>query len=338
MPKKTTDKRITALVLAAGKSTRVKQDLPKVITPLGGRPLIFHLLDTLVSLKRYVKETVVVLGHQKEIIEPVIKKEFPQVSFAYQKKMNGTAKAVAAGVPHASEPDTLILCADAPLITAETLKKFIASYFRQDKDGSLITSILDKDNDFGRIERDSSENVIRIIEKKDLGKRDLPEVNSGIYLLKTELLGKGLKKIKMNQKKKEYYFTDIIEIFSRSGLSISAFNLKSWSEMIGINDQQALAKAYKLLNCRYLEEKMTAGVRIIDPDTTFLSHNVKIGRNSVIYPFTFIENNVIIGNNCHVGPFVHLRANTVLRDDVYIGVRSGGNGENPLSAPFALGK
>ncbi len=336
--KKTTDKSITAVVLAAGKSTRVKQDLPKVITPLGGRPLIFHLLDTLTGLRRYVKDIVVVLGYKKEIIEPVIRREFPEVRFAYQKKMDGTARAVAAAMPAVKKNHTLILCADAPLVKTATLKDFISGYLRKKKDGSVITSRLDDDNDLGRIERDKAGNVLRIIEKKDLGNRDLKEVNSGIYLFRTAALAKNLEKIKMNPKKREYYFTDIVEIFSCSGLAIGTFLLADWEEMIGINDQQALALAYKILNKRYLDEIMSRGIRVIDPDTTYINYNVKIGSNSVIYPFTFIEKDAIIGNNCRIGPFVYLREKANIRDNTCIGGKSGNTFDCAQRSPFAFGK
>lgn len=328
------NKKITAVVLAAGKSTRMKQDFPKVITDLGGRPLIFHLLDTLTSLKVYIKDITVILGYKKEQIEPVIRKQYPRIRFAYQKRLNGTAKAVETARSHVKENTTLIICADTPLITRETLKQFICFYFKHNADGALITSVLNDDNDFGRILRNEAGDVARIIEKKDLGRRNLPEVNSGIYIFKSNVFLPGLKKIKINPKKKEYYFTDIIEILSHSGATVKAFCLNEWSEMLGINDQRAMALAYKILNKRYLDTLMKQGVRVINPDTTFLNYNTKVGQNVVIYPFTFIEKGVIIGNNCHIGPFVYLRENTVIGDNTYIGGKARGIFEEAMKSPL----
>lgn len=308
------DKRVSAVVLAAGKSTRIKSSTPKVIMELGGQPLIFYVLRTLTSLKAYLKQIIVVHGHKKELIKAVISNEFKNIDFVYQKKLNGTAKAVESALSAIKEDNVLIVCADTPLIERNTLNNFVQSYFKENTVVSFITGRIKEENDLGRVARDSKGQVIKIIEKQDLT-YDLDEVNSGICCFKKDYLLKGLRKIKMNIKKKEYFLTDIIEIFSKQGLKISTYNLSDWRQITGINTQKAFSLAYNILNDKLLEKVMSRGVKVVDPGSTFLSYDTKIGENSVIYPFTFIEKNVIIGNNCFIGPFVHLRKDVVIENN-----------------------
>jgi bifunctional UDP-N-acetylglucosamine pyrophosphorylase/glucosamine-1-phosphate N-acetyltransferase len=312
-------KKVSAVVLAAGKSTRMKSSTPKVIMDLGGRALIFYLLETLLSLRRYIKEIIVVLGDKRELVKETISKEFKGIRFAYQKRPNGTAKAVEAALPLTTGENVLVLCADTPLIERQTINNFLNFYFREGGPCAFITSVIKEENDLGRVLRDSEGRVIRIIEKQDLTGYNIEEVNGGIYCFKRAPLKNGLRKIKINKKKREYFLTDIIEIFSKEKFKISAYQVKDSHQILGINDQKSMAQAYNLLNHKFLEKVMRQGVRIIDPSNTFLSYDTKIGRDCVIYPFTFIEKNVIIGNNCHIGPFAHLRENTRIGDNTYIG-------------------
>ena len=158
------------------------------------------------------------------------------------------------------------------------------------------------------------------MEKIEL-KKDSPknEVNSGIYFFtKKELIG-NIKAIRLNLKKKEYFFTDIIEIFYRRRQKLGAYQVGDYREILAVNSQKDLALVAKIMNLRLLDELMGKGITVVDPQTTFISHDLKVGKNSIIYPFTFIENNVIIGRNCRVGPFAHLRPNTVLKDESAVG-------------------
>ncbi|RKY31253.1 MAG: hypothetical protein DRP68_05205 [Candidatus Omnitrophota bacterium] len=309
-------RKLSAIVLGAGKSKRIRLARPKVILDLGGRPLIFYTLDVLKKLG--IEDISLVVGYKKEEVKKIVREKFPDIRFVHQKVCNGTAKAVEVALPFAKEEDILVLCGDTPLIEAKTLRRFINLYFKENSPCALISSRLPFDSDLGRILRNSGGEVIKIIEKQQLT-HPIDEVNSGIYCFKKSYLGKGLKKIRMNKRKKEFFLTDIVEIFSRQNLKISTYFLEDWRQIIGINTQSNLALAYKLLNERLLERAMRKGVRIIDPYTTFLSYDTKIGKNSIIYPFTYIEKNVIIGTNCSIGPFVHLRQNTYVKEGSSIG-------------------
>ncbi|MBN2483550.1 MAG: bifunctional N-acetylglucosamine-1-phosphate uridyltransferase/glucosamine-1-phosphate acetyltransferase [Candidatus Omnitrophica bacterium] len=308
---------ISAIILAAGKSTRIKQKTPKIILDLGGRPLIFHLLAQL-DVVRAISEIIVVLGHQKEIIEPVIRKAFPKIKFAYQKKLNGTAKAVEAGLAKTKGSDVLVMCGDTPLMTKATLIHFLKTYRRTKSCALVATSSLPYENSLGRIFRDRQGKIARIIEKRDLKQR-IDEVNSGMYCFSKKHLIGGLKKIRMNPHKKEYYVTDIIEIFNQNRYKTESVFIDDWTQIMGVNDLGDLAFAYKSLNKRLLEKAMGVGVRIIDPDTTYVHCGVKIGADTIIYPFTFIENDVIIGSNCRIGPFARVRKGSIIKDDTSVG-------------------
>jgi len=313
-------KKVTAVILAAGKGKRAKTSMPKVLLELCGRAIILHILSALSSLK-VVDDIIVVLGHKRELVQNAIKKVFPKVKFVYQKELNGTARAVSsASSLLKNKSNVLVLCGDTPLIKASTLRKFINSFFKERAKCSVMTAVFKEKNDYGRITRDSRGNVVGITEKVEL-KADLDreEVNSGIYCFEKSFLLKGLTKIKVNKKKKEFFLTDIINIAYKGGFGAKGFCLEDNLEILGVNTQKNLSKVRKLLNERLIEVASLRGVTFIDPDTTFLSFDTKIGKDTVIYPFTFIEKNVIIGSYCELGPFLRVRKGSAIGSDVKIG-------------------
>lgn len=309
-------KKITAVVLAAGRSKRTKTSIPKVLLDLAGMPLIYYTLNTLRSTPE-IGEIVVVVGHRKEDLECVVKKEFKGITFAVQEELNGTAKAVEAALGKAhSDNDILVLCADTPLIKASTLTEFVNFFFRERADCALITAFFSQKTDYGRIERDGSGDIAGIVEKVvDLASSAQEEVNSGIYIFRRAALTQGLSGVQMNPKKKEYFLTDCIGIFRRCGFSVRGFTLSDNAEMLGVNTQENLSMVRKVLNQRILNSLMDQGVTIVNPEATFVAWDAKIGKNSIVYPFTFIEKNVIIGSNCAIGPFVHVRQNARIKDN-----------------------
>lgn len=313
----------TAIVLAAGKGVRMKSPLPKVLHALRGKPLIGYTLKQLKKTKA-IKQIIVVTGYKAGIVEAYVKNNFKGIDFARQHKLQGTADAVKCAQGKIKHDNILIICGDAPLITGETISSFILSYERQKAQSAVISACVECDNDLGRIIRDDSNNIKAICEKQDLvkylsGSNSLREVNSGIYAFERQILFNNIKEIKRNTKKKEYFFTDIIEIFYRKNIPIGSYFLSDNDEILGINSRQELALAEKILNARVIGEFMDAGVTIIDPQTTFIQDNVRIGKNTLIYPFTFIENDVIIGSHCRLGPFIHLREGSRIDDGVGLG-------------------
>ena len=312
-------RKMTAVVLAAGESRRIRTSTPKVLLDLAGRPLIFYVLEVLSSLK-LVDNIIVVLGHNKELVKNVIKDEFKKVNFVVQKKLNGTAKAVVAACNLLNPADdTLIIGADTPLITAATLRKFINFFFKNNLDCALITALFKQESDLGRIIRDNAGFIKAVREVVDIGSSQNEEVNSGIYCFKNNLLFERLKGIKINSKQKEFFLTDSISIFYTNSLKIKGFMVKDNEEILGVNTPYDLIRARKILNQRLLRVMTNRGVLIIDPATTFFSFDTAIGKNSCVYPFTFIEKDVIIGKNCQVGPFIHIRSHSVIKDNTGVG-------------------
>ncbi|MDD4955123.1 MAG: NTP transferase domain-containing protein [Candidatus Omnitrophica bacterium] len=313
----------TAIVLAAGKGVRMKSDLPKVLNELRGKPLIGHVLSQLKRVKA-VKQIIVVTGYKANQVESYVKKNFKGGIFARQQTLAGTADAVKCAEGKVKYDNVLILCADAPLVTSETLISFISSYEKQEEQCSVISASVESDNDLGRIIRDDIGNVKAICEKQDLGKylsgsQNLREANSGIYVFNRHILFGNLKEIKKNEKKGEYFFTDIIGILYQKGVAIESYLLGNNEEILGINSRKELAMAEKILNSRAVEQFIANGVNIVDPQTTFIQDDVKIGKNTLIYPFTFIEKDVIIGSHCRLGPFIHLREGTRIDSGVGLG-------------------
>ena len=311
-------KEIAVIILAAGKGTRMKFDLPKVLHPVCERPMLLYVLDLVKELK--VKETVLVLGHKHE---EVGKHLAPGIKVAVQKKLLGTADAIKAGLSRLKgfRGTILVLYGDIPLLKKETVAKLLDHHIKNEIDATILTAQLDKPFGYGRIVRDKYSSIRGIIEEKDADDvdKEIKEINTGIICFNKDKLSACLNLIRPNNRKKEYYLTDTIGIFYKKGYLIESERVADFSETLGINSRVDLAKANSIMQKRINEKFMNDGVSIMDPDSTFIGYGVKIGQNTTIYPFTFIEKGVKIGKRCSIGPFVHLREGTELKDDVLIG-------------------
>lgn len=315
---KNMNKDIAVIILAAGKSTRMKSDTPKVLHKLCGRPMLGYVLDQVAGLKP--KQIVAVLGHKQELVRKIIPKG---VKIAIQKKLIGTADAVKAGLSALKgfKGTVLILYGDMPLLKKETLKKLLEYHFENDVDATLLTGTLKKPFGYGRILRDKYFSVCGIVEEKDADEvqKDIKEINTGIIAFKKDKLEANLKYIRPNNRKKEYYLTDIIEILAKKDYLVDAVKVEDAQEALGINTHAELALANSLMQKAINDKFMQDGVMIVDPASAFISFGTKIGMDTVIYPFTVVESNVKIGKRCSVGPFAHLREGVELKDDVTAG-------------------
>ncbi len=317
----------TVVILAGGKGKRMKSALPKALCDLLGRALIHYPLEEALKLKRYLKEIIVVVGYKAKEVRQEVKKSFSgktKIKFAYQPKMLGTANALALAYKKIKHNNVLVLCTDTPLISAETLKAFIRSFLKKKLSCSVLTADVSVDNSLGVIVRDKEGKVKGIREKVTSSSNRTrgsfnEEVNSGIYCFKRKILGENLPRIKKNKRKKEYFLTDIVEILYGRREKMEAHFLDRAEEILGINNQKDLWKVNKLMRQKVLEELATKGVKIIDPEVTFVDAGVRIGKNTIIYPFTFIEKGAIIGTNCSLGPFVHIRGNSSVGDNTQVG-------------------
>ncbi len=311
-------KNVAAIILAAGRGERMKSDTPKVLHPICGRPMLGYVLDLVRDLK--FEKVIVVLGHQHEAVRKFIK---PGIKVVLQKRLLGTADAVKVAQTALGnfKGTCLVLYADNPLLKKETIKKLLQHHRENNLDATLLTAKLKKPQGYGRILRDKYSSICGIREEKDANdyEKDIKEINTGIICFNKDRLCAGLKYIRPNNRKHEYYLTDIIGTFYKKGYAIDGVATADIDEVLGINSRKDLARANKIMQRRINEELMQEGTSIIDPDSTFISYGAKIGRDSVIYPFTVIESNVKIGKRCLVGPFAHLREGTVIEDDVVVG-------------------
>ena len=309
----------------------MKSSLPKALYDLMGRPLIYYPLREALKLKKYLKEIIVVTGYKAALVEAQVKKCLlgkMKIKFVYQPQRLGTANALGVAYKKAKHKNILVLCADTPLIKAQTLKAFISSFLRKGLSCSVLTANGSCVNSLGVILRDKKEKVKAIAEKVTLSSKARiggglksinEEVNSGVYCFKREALNKNLPRIKKNEKKGEYFLTDIVEILYKQGEKPDTYFLSSFEEISGINTQKDLWGAAKIMRYRLLEELAARGVKIVDPETTFIETGVIIGKNTIIYPFTFIEKGVIIGTNCSLGPYVRLRGGSSIGDNTQVG-------------------
>ena len=311
-------KNVAVIILAAGKSTRMKSDTPKVLHPICGRPMIGYCLDLVKSLK--VSRSVAVLGYKSGEVRKELRHD---TKVAIQKKLLGTADAVKNALPHLKNFNgtVLVLYADTPLLKKETIKKLLEHHIKNNLDATLLTAHLEKPDSYGRILRDRYASVCGIVEEKDasLVQKDIKEINTGIICFNKKSLNTALKSVKADNRKKEFYLTDTISIIHKRGGLVEAVKAEDINEALGINSRVDLAKANKIMQQRINESFMLDGVTIVDPDSTFINFGTKIGRDTVIYPFTVIERGVKIGKRCLVGPFVHLREGSELKDEVLAG-------------------
>jgi bifunctional UDP-N-acetylglucosamine pyrophosphorylase/glucosamine-1-phosphate N-acetyltransferase len=312
------NKNIAVVILAAGKSTRMKSETPKVLHPLCGRPMLEFVLDLVKTLKP--KKTIAVLGYKQEQVR---KHLGAGVTAVVQKKLCGTADALKTALPALKgfRGTVLVLYGDTPLLQKETVQNLLKYHMENDVDATLLTGNLEKPAGYGRILRDKLSNVCGIVEDKDTDdfEKAIKEVNTGIICFNSDKLAAALKQVRPNNRKKEYYLTDTVKILYGLGCLVDAVKLADINEALGINTRAELSKANSIMRSRINEKYMLAGVSVVDPATAFISWGTKIGLDTVIYPFTVIENDVNIGKHCAVGPFCHLREGTRLADDTLIG-------------------
>ena len=303
----------------------MKTSAPKVLEEVLGEALISHVLGQALKLKTYIKQIIVVVGYQGKIVEKEIKKKFPnkKIEFVYQKGLLGTADAVKICRKKVKNEKVLILCGDVPLIQAKTITTLIKRFLAKKLPALVLTACFSGKNSLGSIIRDSQGRLMAIAEKLTL---NLPfqakakeEINSGIYCFDKKVLFGNLALIKKNPKKGEYFLTDMVKILYNRRIRFDSIALGLAEEVLGINTQADLQKASKAMQKRLIEAMISRGVKIIDPDTIRIESGVKIGKNTLIYPFTYIEKGVIIGSNCSLGPFLHLRGNTSIGNDCCLG-------------------
>lgn len=307
---------IYAIVLAAGKGTRMKSGLPKVAHEVLYKPMIKHVCDELKKID--IKETIVVVGHGADVVKGIMKDE---VTYVTQSEQLGTGHAVkmAYDVLKDKEGLTLVLNGDAPLIRKETLEALIKAHIDNGNKATLMSADCDISKPYGRIVRNEAGDVKGIVEVKDASPEQLQitEMNTGEYCFDNQLLFTALEKVKNDNAQKEYYLTDVIEILNDMNHKVGSYVIDDFDEVGGINDRLQLVQANKKMQERINTELLLNGVTIIDPSNTYIARDIEIGPDTVIEPGCIIKGNSVIGQNCHIGPYCEFD-NVVVKDNVEI--------------------
>lgn len=313
---------IKSIILAAGKGTRMKSDMPKVLHTIFDKTLVGYVIDA-VNNTGLADENFVIVGHQAERVEEYINKNYDNAKCVLQSPQLGTGHAVSMALPYLKDFDgeVIILCGDTPLITSETIKEFV-EYHRDNKsDLTVMSAIFENPTNYGRIIRNQDGSLNSIVEEKDATpeQKAVKEINAGIYCINWAKIKPAFNELTSNNAQGEYYLTDIIKWGNEKNLSVNAYTLKNNEEIFGINSKTHLAEATKMLNNKIVQKHLDNGVQIIDPATTWISPETEIGADTIIYPSCYINGKNKIGKHCKIGPFAHLRGDVVLEDYVKIG-------------------
>ena len=350
---------LSAVVLAAGEGTRMRSSVPKVLHPLCGRPMVLHVVDTLLALP--LERVVVVVGHAaddvSEAIRAGVRSDVP-IEFVEQRVPRGTGDATAVALASFSDAidddDVIVISADVPLLRPETLATLATEHRVADAAATLLTAVLDDPAGYGRIVRDARGAVARIVEQTDATPDELEinEVNPSIYCFRRTFLAPALRRVSPENAQGEYYLTDVVEVLRSTGHAVLAIPADDATETQGVNDRAQLADADAVLRGRINVEWMRAGVTMVDPSRTYIDATVELASDVRLLPGTILEGRTVVGAGAvigpdarlvdtrvaegavieasvarsadigpgvHVGPYAHLRPGTVLARDAKVG-------------------
>lgn len=294
---------LNVVILAAGKGTRMKSRLPKVLQPLAKKPLLSHVLET--SLNLNASRVIVVYGHGGELVQETVARQFPDkpVVWVEQREQLGTGHAVKQALPQMQDGSrTLVLYGDVPLISEATLNRFLNAV--SPGQAGVLTVKLDNPRGYGRIIRDHSGAVREIVEEKDAGDeiRKIQEVNSGILLVDTLDFQSWLPQIDNNNAQGEYYLTDIVKIANHHAVPVIGCLVENPIEVEGVNDKRQLARLERMFQRQLADELMIAGATLMDPQRIDIRGSVSVGQDCVIDVNCVFEGKVTLGNNVEIGP------------------------------------
>ncbi|GLU46912.1 bifunctional UDP-N-acetylglucosamine diphosphorylase/glucosamine-1-phosphate N-acetyltransferase GlmU [Nocardiopsis ansamitocini] len=312
------------IVLAAGEGTRMKSRLPKVLHEICGRSMLGHVLAAAAELRP--QRTTVVVGHAREQVAQHLKDVAPDVSTAVQDQQNGTGHAVRMAVEALREQGvelsgTVVLAyGDTPLLRGRTLLDLVAAHEAAGNAVTVLSARVPDPTGYGRVVRDSGGAFTEIVEHADATEAQLAvdEINSGMYAFDGALLTEVVNRLSTDNAKGEEYITDAVAILRGDGHRVDAAVAEDWVEIQGVNDRVQLAEARRLLNDRLLERLMRDGVTIVDPASTWVDAQVKVGRDAVVEPQTQLQGHTVIGEGARVGPATLLR-DTRVGDDAVVG-------------------
>lgn len=340
-----------AIILAAGKGTRMQSNLYKVLHHVAGKPMVVHVLEAVEGLKP--EKIITVVGHGADEVKSALGS---QTEFVLQAEQLGTGHAVIQAEPLLKnlEGHTLVTYGDTPLLTAETLDQAFQYHQANQMMATVLTAIAPNPFGYGRIIRDEQKNVLKIVEQKDANSDEaaITEINTGTYIFDNRLLFEALSQVDTNNAQGEFYVTDVIGIMKAAGENVGAYIMPDFNESLGVNDRVQLAFAEKVMRQRINEKHMRNGVTLIDPATTYIESDVKIGRDTIIEAAVRLKGQTVIGSDnlitsgteiidskteagvvirqsvieesligrgSDVGPFAHLRPKSELLEHVHVG-------------------
>lgn len=357
---------VKAIILAAGKGTRMKSSLPKVLHKISGKALVERVIDSVLKINN-LSEIFVITGHQSESVTEFLNNKYQMRSGSATRSgdaqaaamqgeliQNKTIKTVLQepqlGTGHAvfqSYEDlkdfkgtVIVLCGDTPLLTSETLQKFIEFHKSSQASLTVMSALFDDPTNYGRIVRDNSGNIKKITEEKDASpeEKEIKEINAGVYCLEWEKISPAFFELTTNNEQGEYYLTDIIDWSVNKDFKTCGFILDNNKEIFGINSRAHLAEATNFLNTATVKKLMDEGVTFISPENTFVSPETQIGQDSIVYPGCVFEGTNIFGENCILGPNTFAGGNVKTGNNVKIiqsKLSDSSIGDNSAVGPFA---
>ncbi|MGP1585227.1 MAG: bifunctional UDP-N-acetylglucosamine diphosphorylase/glucosamine-1-phosphate N-acetyltransferase GlmU [Schwartzia sp. (in: firmicutes)] len=292
---------LVTVILAAGKGTRMKSVLPKVLHQVGGKPMVQHVLDA--ARMAGARRNIVVVGFGAEFVRSALRGD---AEIVVQEEQLGTGHAVRMAEPLLSDErgTVMVLCGDTPLLTGALLTRLYQAHQETGAKATVLTAMMPDATGYGRIIRASDGTVEKIVEEKDATEKERAgkEVNSGIYCFSAPDLFSALREVGCDNAQGEYYLPDVLSILRRRGEKIWAVAAEDYEETLGVNSRVQLAGAEKILRRRKNLALMENGVTLMDPETTFIDAEVSVGKDTVIYPFTWIEGASSVGEGCVLGP------------------------------------
>ena len=307
-----------AIIMAAGKGTRMKSKNSKLVQKIYGKEIITRAVENV--KKSGIEDVIAVVGYKREEIQNLLK---DTVKYAIQEEQLGTGHAViqASKLLEGKKGKVLILNGDHPIMRPETLRNLVETSYKREESATILTMVHKDVIPYGKVIHDEKGNVKEIIEHKDCNEEQLQirEVNLGMYCFDIEELLGALKLLKNDNVQKEYYLTDVIKIMYNKGLKTGSIVVSDNAEVLGVNDRMDLQILTKALQLRINTEHMKNGVTIEDINTTYIYDDVEIGMDTVIHPNTTIKSGVKIGENCEIGPNAYIRENCNLANNVKIG-------------------
>jgi bifunctional UDP-N-acetylglucosamine pyrophosphorylase/glucosamine-1-phosphate N-acetyltransferase len=290
---------LAVAILAAGKGTRMKSQLPKVLHQLGSKSLVERVIDSCTLVKP--DRQLVIIGYQGQQVKKTLT-HLSQVEFVEQTEQLGTGHAIQQLMPHLADfqGDLLVLNGDVPLLRSETVAKLITTHQENRNAATLLTANLPNPQGYGRVFCDGNNLVTQIVEDRDCNsaQQQNHRINAGVYCFNWQALQEVLPKLTTNNDQQEYYLTEVVDYLS----PVMALDVEDYLEITGINDRRQLAVAYDILQARVKEAWMMAGVTMIDPDSITIDETVQLGTDVIIEPQTHLRGNTVIGSGSKIGP------------------------------------